>query len=64
MNEEPMNEATEVVPTVEDPAPASRTDAIVDAWFADTFHNLGLDVELYNRFHAAKEALKAALKGE
>ena len=40
------------------------TDAVVDRWFADTFHNLGLEVELYNRFFAAKESLKAARTGE
>jgi len=39
----------------------SATDVLVDEWFIETFHNLGLDVQLYNRFYAAKDSLKARL---
>lgn len=37
--------------------------AIVDAWFFETFHNLGphLSEQLYNRFHAARDVLKSRL---
>jgi hypothetical protein len=43
-------------------APAAHAfEPVVEQWFRDTFHNLPIDPELYNRFHAAKEALKARL---
>lgn len=42
------------------PAP-SPMDDLVEAWFVETFHNIGLDAPLYNRFHAAKLTLKTRL---
>lgn len=51
---------TSIVATT-DPA----IDAIVDAWFADTFHGLGprLDEFLYNHAFAAAAELKRRLAG-
>lgn len=46
------------------PPPPPLSDALVDAWFAETFHNLALPTDLYSRFYAAKERLKAQLRGE
>ena len=48
-----------------DPAAApSKTDDVVDAWFAKYFHGLGaqLDERLYNHVYAAREDLKAELR--
>jgi hypothetical protein len=51
--------SADVVPVfVPAPSPAS---VLVDAWFAETFFNLALDVALSNRFNAAKDVLKARL---
>jgi len=47
----------ETLPTEAPPEP-SRTDLIIEEWFVTYFHNIGLDVQLYNRFHAAKEELQ------
>jgi hypothetical protein len=44
------------------PAPAPHPSAaIVDAWFLETFHGLLLSTDLFNRFNAARDALKARL---
>lgn len=43
------------------PAPAPESDAVVDAWFVETFHNIGLDTPSFNRFRAAADLLKARL---
>ncbi len=45
------------------PKPAPASDAIVDQWFVDHFHNHGpaIPVELSNHFIAAKEKLKKLL---
>jgi len=40
------------------PPVPSRFDAVVDRWFVETFHNIGLQTELFNRFRAAADALK------
>jgi hypothetical protein len=42
-------------------APSSSQADVVDRWFQDTFHNQPLSTELYNRFYAAKDTLKAQL---
>lgn len=54
---------TELAPAVVSaPAP---TDAVVDAWFLETFHNLpGLSVEFFNRFTTARDVLKARLRAK
>lgn len=44
---------------VEAPAP---TDAIIETWFVETFHNQGLDAPLFNRYRAAADALKVRLR--
>ena len=36
-------------------------DEIVDAWFLETFHGQPLTTDLFNRFNAARDALKARL---
>jgi len=41
-----------------------RLGDLVEAWFRDTFHNLPISTELYNRFFAAKEDLKARLRAK
>jgi hypothetical protein len=41
----------------------SEGDRLVDAWFVETFHGLNLDTQLFNRFNAAKGALKTRLAG-
>ena len=38
------------------------TDAIIDAWFLETFHGQPLGVELFNRFNVAREQLKDLLR--
>lgn len=43
------------------PALTPDSDAIVDAWFVETFHNIGLDTPSFNRFRAAADRLKARL---
>jgi hypothetical protein len=42
----------------------SKTDELVDVWFAKHFHGLGsmLDERLYNHVYAAKDDLKAELR--
>lgn len=45
-------------------APAPASSVIVDRWFGETFFNLGIDVDLYNRFYAAKERLKELLAAQ
>ncbi len=39
-----------------------ETDAIVDRWFNDSFHDRGVQTEFYNLVLAAKEDLKKRLK--
>lgn len=60
-DEQPMSHAIEQPAA---PSVAQPSDAMVDAWFAAHFHNLGaqLDTPLYNRLHAAKEDLKVRLR--
>lgn len=40
------------------------TDLLVEAWFVETFHNLGLHGELFNRFRRAADDLKARLRAK
>lgn len=40
---------------------APVTDAVVEEWFVETFHNIGLDQHLHNRFRDAAGKLKARL---
>ncbi len=40
------------------PAPPP-TDAVIEGWWQETFCNIGLDTQLYNRFRAAADRLKA-----
>ena len=49
--------SVEYVPTT------TATDALVEVWFRDTFHNRGLDPNEANRLIAAKERLQALLRG-
>jgi len=42
------------------PAP---TDAIVESWVSQWFHNLGLDTGLQNRIRQAADDLKSRLAG-
>lgn len=42
----------------------TATDAMVEAWFVETFHNLGLPGELFNRFRRAADDLKARLRAK
>jgi hypothetical protein len=52
----------EVVPEVHVRTSAPSDDA-VEAWFVDYFHNVpGLTTDLYNRFRAAADDLKARLR--
>ena len=37
-------------------------DKLVEDWFVETFHNLGLAVQHYNHFQEKKEILKNKLK--
>lgn len=43
---------------------APATDALVDAWFVETFHNQGFDAPLFNRFRAAADELKRRLRAQ
>lgn len=43
------------------PAEPTHTDLLLEEWFASWFHNIGLGTVLYNRFHEAKQDLKARL---
>jgi hypothetical protein len=38
------------------------TDGLIDAWFIETHHNIGLGTEAFNRFYRAKEDLKARIR--
>jgi hypothetical protein len=49
-----------VAPAAEPAPPAS--DAIVESWFQDAFHNRAIETSEYNRIFAAKEDLKARLR--
>lgn len=43
----------------------SLTDALVDAWFVETFHSVpDLRVEHFNRFAEAVDTLKARLRAQ
>jgi hypothetical protein len=55
----PLSDMPAVV--VETPSP---TDELVDAWFVETFHNLGpqLSDQMLARFIAARDVLKARLR--
>lgn len=33
----------------------------IEVWFSNTFHNKGIETQLYNHFQKSKEALKATL---
>lgn len=45
--------------------PISASDAVVDAWFFETFHNVPLlSTELFNRFNSARDELKKRLRAE
>jgi hypothetical protein len=33
----------------------------IEVWFANTFHNKGIETQLYNHLQTSKEALKATL---
>ncbi len=59
MDETP--DATTKAKFVYEDAPAAPFDVIVDAWFVETFHNIGLDTPTFNRFRAAADRLKARL---
>ncbi len=37
------------------------SDAIVETWFVETFHNIGLDAPAFNRFRSAADDLKRRL---
>lgn len=54
--------AEEKKKTTAEPKPGKH-DALVDAWFAEHFHNskASQDVEIHNILHGAKEALKKKL---
>ncbi len=41
--------------------PPPPTDAVIEGWWQETFCNIGLDTQLYNRFRAAANRLKALL---
>lgn len=45
-------------------APPRPFDGLVEAWFVETFHDIGLPVELFNRFRAAADRLKSRLPAE
>lgn len=55
---------TTASPDIEIVVVPARADRIVDHWFTDTFHNIGIDPQLYQRFTAAREDLKRRLKEE
>jgi hypothetical protein len=47
-------------PAAEPASPVS--DAIVESWFHDVFHNRAIETSEYNRIFAAKEELKTRLR--
>ena len=49
------NPAVQIVP--------APTDAIVESWVSQWFHNLGLDTSLQNRIRQAADDLKSRLAG-
>lgn len=57
----PVQPAPEESATASDNVEPSPADAIIERWYADSFHNLGLPTDLQNRFHVAKERLKSLL---
>lgn len=42
----------------------SKTDAVVDRWFSETFYDRGIQTETFNMLLAAKEELKKRLNKE
>ncbi len=40
------------------------TDALVDSWFVEFFHNRGYDAPLFNHLRAAADDLKSRLRRE
>jgi hypothetical protein len=58
-----MDETAPAAPAVIIPdSPPSANDVLIDAWFVETFHNLGLDTPSFNRFRAAADELKRRLR--
>lgn len=45
------------------PAAEGHLDSVVDHWFVETFHNRAIDPDETNRLTAAKDRLKALLRG-
>jgi len=41
----------------------SQTDAAIELWFRETFHNRAIDNNEINRLTAAKDRLKALVRG-
>jgi hypothetical protein len=41
----------------------SPTDATIELWFRETFHNRAIDNDEINRLTAAKDRLKALVRG-
>lgn len=62
VTEERMDDLVTPEPELE--APPSPTDALVEGWLVQWFHNLGLPTELQNRIRQAADDLKARLAGK
>lgn len=56
-----MDEQLDVPTTAGFVYDAPPSDAVVDAWFVETFHNIGLDAPAFNRFRSAADDLKRRL---
>jgi len=56
-----------IKPPAGPPAAPDQVAAIVERWFSETFFNVQLDTQLFNRIRASQERLKtdlAALLGK
>lgn len=57
-----MRDADQVQPELAAPPPPAPTDALVEQWFVETFHNRGFDVTTFTHFRAAADRLKERLR--
>jgi len=57
------DDATPSTATATTDAPESPTDATIELWFRETFHNRAIDNNEINRLTAAKDRLKALVRG-
>lgn len=54
-------EVDEIQPQKKQSKKAELLNDKIEVWFSNTFHNKGIETQLYNHFQKSKDALKASL---